>query len=150
MTNGNTNHSGNNDTSSVRGDLMSFKFSSKSKMVLHTVHPDLQKVAHRALEISRIDFGIPSSGGKRSAAEQKALFDEGKSKCDGYTVLSNHQSGNALDVYAFVDGKASWDALHLTTVAAAMLQAAIEQGVSLQWGGHWTSWQDMPHFELNK
>ena len=33
-----------------------------------------------------------------SAEEQNALYLEGKSKCDGYEVLSNHQSGLAVDL----------------------------------------------------
>ena len=43
---------------------------------------------------------------KRSAEEQNRLFKEGKSKCDGYKVLSKHQSGKAMDIY-FIgkDGK---------------------------------------------
>jgi len=35
----------------------------------------------------------------RSAQEQKRLFDEGKSKCDGTIKLSNHQKGTAMDIY---------------------------------------------------
>lgn len=36
---------------------------------------------------------------KRSAEEQKRLFDEGKSKCDGLKVVSMHQYGKAADIY---------------------------------------------------
>jgi len=54
----------------------------------------------------------------------------------------------ALDVYAYVDGAASWRPQHLATVAAAMLQAANELGVRLEWGGLWRSFVDMPHFQI--
>ena len=41
----------------------------------------------------------------RSAEEQNRLFKEGKSKCDGYKVLSAHQRSCALDIYFVEDGK---------------------------------------------
>jgi len=76
------------------------------------------------------------------------LYTSGKSKCDGRTNKSYHQTGKAIDVYGYVDGKASWEALHLTKIATAMLQASAQLGYELKWGGLWKSWQDMPHFEL--
>ena len=127
---------------------MSFKFSERSLNVLDSVNPDLQAVCMRAIEISRVDFGIPSNGGLRSAEEQNRLFHSGKSKLDGYEKKSHHQYGNAIDVYAFVDGRASWMPEHLTHVATAMLAAASELGVKLKWGGHWRNFVDMPHFEI--
>ena len=42
---------------------------------------------------------------KRSANEQKRLFKEGKSKCDGKTKISAHQRGKAMDIYFIVNGK---------------------------------------------
>jgi len=36
---------------------------------------------------------------KRSPQEQKRLYDAGLSKCDGYMILSRHQSGKAADIY---------------------------------------------------
>lgn len=125
-----------------------FKFSKASEARFVGVDPELVCVCKRAIQISRVDFGIPPFGGYRSAKDQKQLFDDGASKCDGVKVLSKHQSGRAIDVFAYVDGKESWEPEHLTAVAAAMLQAASELKVSLQWGGHWTSFRDLPHFEL--
>jgi len=43
----------------------------------------------------------------RDAETQNRLFKEGKSKCDGYKILSKHQSGSALDIYFIEDGKVS-------------------------------------------
>jgi peptidoglycan L-alanyl-D-glutamate endopeptidase CwlK len=127
---------------------MSFKFSSRSKAVLETVSTDLQLVANRAIEISKVDFGIPSTGGLRTAEEQFELYKQGASQLDGYEKKSYHQTGNALDVYAYVDGKASWQKEHLAMVACAMLQAAAELNIKLEWGGLWTSFVDMPHFQI--
>lgn len=127
---------------------MAFKFGDKSLSRLITVDERLQVVAHRALELTRIDFGIPEYGGKRTAEEQEYLYRKGSSKLDGYSKFSRHQSGSALDVYAYVGGKASWEPDHLTHIAAAMLQAASEEGIRLSWGGFWRGFVDMPHFEL--
>ena len=110
----------------------------------------LVAICSRALELSPIDFGIPAYGGIRTEKDQKTLFDDGKSKCDGVKKKSFHQTGLALDFYAYVDHKASWDKGHLTTVAAAFLQAASEFGFELTWGGHFKSFLDMPHVQLRK
>ncbi len=128
--------------------MSSFKFGSSSLKRLSTVDERLQKIAHRALELSPIDFGIPNYGGLRTAEEQKALFDQKLSELDGYDNESYHQTGLALDVYAYVDGKASWDEKHLANIAWFMQKAANELGHDLEWGGTWTSFVDMPHFQL--
>ncbi len=125
-----------------------FKLSDRSKERLTGVDDKILKIVDLALTISQIDFGIPENGGLRSAIRQQELFDKKVSKCDGYKLISYHQTGKAFDVYAYVDGKASWDRGHLTHVAAAILQAADMLGYKLEWGGLWKSWQDYPHFQL--
>lgn len=132
-----------------------FKFSQRSKDRMKGVDPRLIEIAELALNISIIDFGIPNYGGARTKEEQYDLFVSGKSKADGITKFSMHQpdkSGfsRALDVYAYVDNKASWETEHLSLVACAMLQAASLLGHKLQWGGLWTSFKDMPHFQLKE
>ena len=125
-----------------------YQFSALSIDRMTGVNTRLIEITHRAIELSRVDFGIPGDGGVRTAERQRQLFDERRSKCDGVNKVSEHQSGRALDVYAYVNRKATWDEAHLTTVAAAMLQAASELGYGLQWGGHWQTFCDMPHFQL--
>ena len=112
------------------------------------VDPRLIEISDLAIKISNIDFGIPSTGGLRTTEDQAKLFTAGVSKADGRTNKSYHQSGKALDLYAYVDGKASWNTIHLALAASAMLQASAQLGYKLKWGGLWKSWQDMPHFEL--
>jgi len=125
-----------------------FKLGNNSIKNLTGVDGRLIEIADLAITISRIDFGIPSTGGLRTAADQAKLFTDGVSKADGVNNKSYHQSGKAIDVYAYVDGKASWDKYHLTTIATSMLQAAAQLGYPLRWGGNWKSWQDMPHYEI--
>ena len=127
---------------------MSFKLGKNSINNLVGVDGRLIAIADLAIELTNIDFGIPSTGGLRTEADQAKLFADGVSKADGVNNKSYHQSGKAMDVYAYVDGKASWDKLHLAVIASAMLQASAQLGYKLKWGGLWKSWQDYPHFEI--
>lgn len=125
-----------------------FSLGKKSIENLIGVDDELIGVIELAMEITKVDFGIPSTGGYRVEAEQAKLFTAGLSKCDGRVNKSKHQTGRAVDVFAYVDGKASYNTEHLAMVAAAMLQAASQLGIKLKWGGHFKSFSDMPHFEL--
>jgi peptidoglycan L-alanyl-D-glutamate endopeptidase CwlK len=127
---------------------MNFKLSQNSINNLAGIDGRLIDIADLAIKLTNIDFGIPSTGGLRTTEDQAQLFADGKSKADGVTHLSYHQSGKAVDVYAYVDGKASWSKEHLAIIAAAMLQASAQLGYELKWGGLWKSWQDFPHFEI--
>ena len=125
-----------------------FKLSDKSKERLIGVDSRIIEIINKALTITKIDFGIPEFAGLRTAEDQKKLFNRGLSKADGYKNKSYHQTGKAFDIYAYVDGKASWDKLHLTTVATAILQAANILGYKLKWGGLWKNFTDLPHFQI--
>jgi peptidoglycan LD-endopeptidase CwlK len=126
-----------------------FQFSSSSNARLDTTSMNIQRVVRRALEITKVDFGIPKDGGMRTARRQHEMYLDPsiETNCDGYIHESHHQTGNAVDVYAYVDGKANWEKEHLAMVASAMLQAASELGVKLEWGGLWNK-PDMPHFQI--
>ena len=124
-----------------------YKLGSRSRERLHGIDADLIEVVELALTISPIDFGVPEFGGLRTEQDQRALYTKGASKCDGITNKSYHQTGRDFDIYAYVDGKASWDELHLTTCAVAIMQAANTLGVALEWGGLWRGFKDMPHFQ---
>lgn len=127
---------------------MTFRLGNRSRERLNGVDARVIEIIELALTISIIDFGIPQHGGLRTAAVQRELFKKKVSKCDGIKNKSAHQSGLAFDVYAYVDGAASWDRYQLTQIATAMLQAASLLGYGLEWGGLFKSFVDMPHFEL--
>tara|TARA_R110000764_G_scaffold221066_1_gene309398 strand:+ start:201 stop:590 length:390 start_codon:yes stop_codon:yes gene_type:complete len=127
---------------------MTFKLGANSINNMSGIDERLISITELAITLTNIDFGIPSTGGLRSTEDQAKLFTSGVSKADGRTNKSYHQTGKAVDVYAYVDGKASWDKLHLSLIAAAMLQASSQLGFELKWGGLWKSWQDYPHFEI--
>lgn len=136
-----------------------FSFSKNSLRNREGVDPRLIEISNLALEVTTVDFGHGPYSGLRAAEEQHQLYTEGKSKLDGYGKIGKHQRGKALDFYAFVEGKASWEHEHLAMVACAFLQAASLLGYRIKWGGLWLGknptvrngvrygW-DCPHIEL--
>lgn len=130
---------------------MSFAFGKVSLERLSTCDADSQKVAKLAITRSPIDFGIACGG--RSPADQMIAFKTGKSKCDGVKNKSKHNyiPSQAFDVYAFVNGKASWDENHMCIIAGVIMACASELGINIRWGGTFGSdsfngW-DKPHYE---
>ena len=65
------------------------------------------------------------------------------------TMNSRHLTGHAVDLAAYVNG-IRWDWPLYPKIADAFKQAALELGVSIVWGGDWTSLKDGPHFELDR
>jgi len=125
-----------------------YSFSQLSLNRMSGIDERLIRIAKRAIQITRIDFGIPEYGGLRSTEDQALLYRRGVSKADGINKQSKHQSGKAIDFYAYVDNKASWSELHLALVANAFLQAASELGIKVRWGGLFKGFKDYPHIEL--
>lgn len=82
-----------------------FEFGDTSLRRLKYVDDRLIELLNTAIKVSTIDMTIPWMGGKRSAEEQNKLFKDGVSRCDGYDKKSYHQSGLAVDVAPFVNGK---------------------------------------------
>lgn len=137
-----------------------FRFSNSSLERMSGVNSQLVLVFTEALKVSSIDFGIPQDGGLRSAERQNEMFldPDIKTGCDGYENESNHQTGDALDFYAYIGGKASWEKHHLSMVAATLMLTAArlrKEGkisIEVKWGGTFGSstfngW-DMPHMEV--
>jgi peptidoglycan L-alanyl-D-glutamate endopeptidase CwlK len=121
-----------------------YQFGSRSLSRLEGIHPDLAKVVHAALAISKVDFTVVE--GLRTKARQKQLFDAGASK----TMNSRHLTGHAVDLAPVIGGKVRWDWPPFYDIADAMKQAAAEAGVPIVWGGDWVSFKDGPHFELDR
>lgn len=128
-----------------------YKLSKRSLERLEGVNPILIEIIQEGIKESPFDFGIPNFGGLRTAEEQKQLYDKRLSKCDGYKNKSYHQSGNAFDIYAYVDGKASWNRIQLKLIARHLQKVAKEKfNIKLDWGGDFKTFVDMPHFEIKK
>ena len=126
-----------------------YKLSKRSESRLEGIEPVLIDIVKMAIKDSPYDFGIPSYGGLRTAEDQKYLYEKGVSKCDGYKNKSYHQSGKAFDIYAFVDGKATWKKEYYFPIAEHIINVAKNRfGVDLEWGGTWTNFKDYPHFQI--
>lgn len=125
---------------------MSFKFGTASKRKLAGVHPDLRKVAERAIAISPRDFTIVQ--GLRTAAQQLAAYKAGKSQIKSG---GRHQYGYAIDFCVLTPGGfLDWDNIKgFQQVWLAFQQAGKELKIPLRWGGTF-SFGDFGHVELPK
>ena len=115
---------------------MAFKLSGRSLNKLEGVHPTMVDTVKRAIELSKVDFGVIY--GVRSLAEQKRLYEAKRSQ----TMKSKHlvqKDGysHAVDLMAYDGSDPSWDIVMYDDIADAMKQAAIETGAKICWGAAW-------------
>ena len=111
---------------------MSFKLSTRSLGKLEGVDSTLVDVVERAIELTKVDFGVIY--GMRTLEEQEKLVAAGKSQ----TMKSNHLVGRAVDLMAYVDGKGVWELNVYDDLCDAMKEAAKELGVAIKWGAAWS------------
>lgn len=133
---------------------MAYRFGRRSLACLGTCHPDLVRVATTAILNSPVDFSVIA--GQRSDAEQRRLFEAGKSQLDGVTRKSRHQArpSEAMDLAPYPIDWSDRARFHL--MAGVILATAASFGIGLRWGGDWDgdgdlhdqSFNDLPHFEL--
>ena len=76
---------------------MTYKFSVKSKNILNSINPKLQKLFNEVIKY----YDISIISGFRTVEEQQKLFKQGSSKCDGVNKISKHQTGNAVDIVPY-------------------------------------------------
>jgi peptidoglycan L-alanyl-D-glutamate endopeptidase CwlK len=110
---------------------MAFKLSKRSLSRLEGVDERMVRVVKTAITVSKIDFGVIC--GLRTIEEQKELVAKGASQ----TMKSKHIDGLAVDLMAYVGGRASWELNLYDDIADAMKIAADEENVSLRWGAAW-------------
>ena len=153
-----------------------FKLSNRSLEKLEGVNPLLVDTVKRAIQLSKVDFGVIY--GVRSLAEQEKLYKAGRSQ----TMKSRHLiqddgTSHAVDLMAYDGSNPSWDIVMYDDIADAMKAAAKETGAKICWGAAWqiddiTKWDgtmeeamnayidlrrsqsrrpfiDGPHFQLN-
>ena len=153
-----------------------FKLSNRSLEKLEGVNPVLVDTVKRAIQLSKVDFGVIY--GVRSLAEQEKLYKAGRSQ----TMKSRHLiqedgTSHAVDLMAYDGSNPSWDIVMYDDIADAMKAAAKETGAKICWGASWhiediTKWDgtmeeamnayvdlrrgqgrrpfiDGPHFQLN-
>lgn len=111
--------------------MSNFKLSKRSLSRLQGVKPQLVEVVHRAITLTRVDFGVTQ--GLRTIEEQRVLVARGASK----TMNSKHLTGDAVDVVAYIGPRISWELNLYDDIADAFCAAADELDVRLRWGAAW-------------
>ena len=114
-----------------------FKLSSRSLEKLEGVNPLLVDTVKRAIELSKVDFGVIF--GVRSLETQKKLYESGRSQ----TMKSKHLiqpdgTAHAVDLMAYDGSDPSWEIVMYDDIADAMKAAAKETGAKIRWGAAWT------------
>jgi peptidoglycan L-alanyl-D-glutamate endopeptidase CwlK len=121
-----------------------YKLSKRSSGRLKKVHPILVDIFTNGLSNCPFDYGIPNYGGGRSKADQANLYAIGrtiKGTKITWTLNSRHLInketgyGHAVDIYAYVNGAASWSLKYLEPIARHLQTYAMEtHGLQLDWG----------------
>ena len=116
---------------------MAFKLGNRSKQKLEGVHPDMVAVVERAIELTKVDFGV--TYGVRTVEEQEKLVASGRSQ----TMKSKHliqDTGysHAVDVVAYDGSDVVWEINVYDDICDAFKEAEIEQGVAIKWGAAWS------------
>lgn len=137
---------------------MSYNLSNRSKKRLEGVLPVLVSVFAEGIKTCPYDFGIPATGGLRTDQDQIDMYAIGRTvqkhrKPVTWTLNSNHKAkadgfGHAIDLYAYVNGKASWNMKYLRPIANHLKKFAKEKyGIDLEWG--YDLWKkDGAHFQV--
>lgn len=123
---------------------MARTFSKRSEDNLVGVHNSLILVVRHALVLCEVDFTVVE--GLRTKERQKELVAKGASK----TMNSRHIVGQAVDLYPYYNGSVQVNAAKekYRMIASAMKISAKERGIRITWGGDWTSFVDMPHYQI--
>jgi peptidoglycan L-alanyl-D-glutamate endopeptidase CwlK len=108
-----------------------FKLSTRSLSNLEGVDLRLVEVVQEAITLTRVDFGVIE--GVRTKERQQELYDNNLSQ----TMNSKHLTGKAVDLMAYVGGRACWELNVYDDIADAMREAAIKMETSIRWGCAW-------------
>ena len=155
-----------------------YRFGNTSNERKATCDQELQLILDESIKVSQIDFGIAE--GERANARQFELFKLGRTlvngewiitdqkavrtNVDGFKIIGKHNysPSKAFDIYAWVNGKISWNREHLIYLAGVIMATAErlkQEGkitCTLRWGGNWDgdgeiisdqTFIDLPHFE---
>jgi len=152
-----------------------YKLGRTSNKRLNTANNDIQLVIREAIKVTQIDFGVAQC--ERTIIQQQLYFDNGKSKVNpkAYDTIEEllskgkhivdgviRKKSDAVDIYAYVNGRANWDKASLCYLGGVITSTANrlfnEERISnkIRWGGNWDNdgeiitdqlFQDLPHYE---
>lgn len=133
-------------------------FGTGSKAKLAELHPDLQKILKRGIELA--DFTITE--GHRTEERQNMLFRKGRSKVQWPRSRHNSFPSMAVDIAPYpIDWENREEFTYVAGILvgiASELHADGEIEHVLRWGGDWdrdgdlddNKFDDLPHLELRK
>ena len=120
------------------------KYSDISLERLCTCHPKLQVLFKQVL--ADADHSIIC--GHRGELDQNLAFESGKSKVKYPNSKHNEYPSRAVDVAPW---PIDWSNVErFETFSAVVKRAAEGLGIKVVWGGDWTGFRDLPHWELHK
>lgn len=125
-------------------------FSDRSNKNLVGVHPDLIRLATRALELSAIHFIILEHSVRTLADEEAEVAAHKSETLHSMHIVQPDGFSHAIDVGAFDDsGKYLTAINYYHQIDAAFSQASHELDIPVTWGGDW-HFGDADHFELSQ
>lgn len=110
---------------------MPFRLSKRSINNLKGLDQRLVNAVRIAIDVTDIDFAVIC--GLRTEKEQRKLLAKGVTQ----TMESNHLTGNAVDLMAYVNRRGCWEISVYDNIAEAMRQAAMMIDVPIRWGAAW-------------
>ena len=116
---------------------MPFKLSQRSLDKLDGVHPEMVATVKRAIELTKVDFGV--TYGVRTLQAQKELVASGRSQ----TMKSKHLIqgdgySHAVDLVAYQGSDVVWEINVYDDICDAMAETAREVGCHIKWGAAWS------------
>ena len=134
-------------------------FGNTSRERLETCHEDIIIILEKVIDV--FDFSVIE--GIRTAEKQNEYFNKKLSTLDGYNKLSWHQDrfgdgkSRAVDIVPYYGGAQQWnDEKAFKKLAALVFNATQdllykgEISHYIEWGGLWTTFKDLPHFQIKK
>lgn len=126
-------------------------FDARSERHLCSMRLDAQEAARRSLaRIRATDVDARIISGTRSYAEQTVLYRKGRFGNPGPKVTnatagrSWHNFGLAWDIGIFDGGD------YVTLEQPYRDVASVAKAPTIEWGGDWTSFVDIPHYQLKQ
>jgi len=121
------------------------KFSQRSLTRLHECHPDIVRVMLEAIKEGP-DFSVLC--GYRGEMDQNEAVARGYSKVKFPDSMHNQHPARAVDI---APHPTDWqDHGRFKHLSVHILMVAQECNIALEWGGHWTRFTDMPHYQLTR
>jgi peptidoglycan LD-endopeptidase CwlK len=123
-------------------------FDARSEKNIRTLLPQAQEAARKSLvQLHAAGTDARVLSGTRSYGEQNTLFRQGRFGNPGAKVTnakggqSWHNFGRAWDIGIFIGGQYQTGSAPYKTASEVALLPGVE------WGGNWTSFPDMPHYQ---